>query len=100
LTVLLPLARDWETGVVDEGNAGFANMTGSQTELVEKTGTVDVVRLAPMLVTPDLYPDLFGETGGDRNDFIDREMIILPCMRLFVSSAIPIIESVSIFGSI
>ena len=29
LTVLLPFAQDWEKGVGDEGNAGFANMTGS-----------------------------------------------------------------------
>jgi len=30
LTVLLPFAHDWETGMGDEGNAGFANMTGSR----------------------------------------------------------------------
>ena len=28
MTVLLPFAHDWETGLGDEGNAGFATMTG------------------------------------------------------------------------
>ncbi len=48
LTVLLPFAHDWETGVGDEGNAGFANMalfTGADADDTVYSTRVHTARL-------------------------------------------------------